>query len=268
MMKVEKERAGSAGRAALVSAICAICLLSTGSVSAEGDPISIGDTRATIEKWVETQRIISKEKRDLAVAKEILSERIELVEREIEALRGKITKAEENIAEADKKRMEMIEENEKLQETSAALESVVRSLENRTGELLKRLPAPIRKRVKPLSQQLPEDSEETKLSLSRRFQNVVGILNELNKFDREITVVSEVRTLPDGSSAQVKAMYLGIGQGYYTDQDGIVAGVGAPSDEGWIWTPANESAREISRAIAILNNEQVADFVHLPVDIR
>jgi hypothetical protein len=252
----------------LVPSICAICLLASGTIFADSDPGDIEDTRTMIEQWVETQRVISTEKRDLAMAKEMLNERIELVEHEIETLHGKIAEAEESIADADKKRMEMIEENESLRETSTALEAVVGSLEKRTVALLNRLPDPIRERVKPLSQRLPENPEETKLSLSRRFQNVVGILNELNKFDREITVVSEVRDLPDGSSAEVTAVYLGIGQGYYTGSNEKIAGVGSPSDEGWVWTPANEAATEISRAIAILKNEQVADFVQLPVDIR
>ncbi|MBN1256989.1 MAG: DUF3450 family protein [Planctomycetes bacterium] len=221
-----------------------------------------------MEKWVETRRIISKEKQDWEVGKEILNERIELVQREIDSLREKFEKAEESIAEADKKRAELNDENENLKESATSLETMVTALERQTRLLLKKLPDPICERVKPLSQRIPDKPEETKLSLSERFQNVIGILNEVNKFNREITVTSEVRTLTDGSSAEVTALYIGIGQGYYVSGNSKVAGVGSASEEGWSWTEANAAAPQIAEAIAILKNEKVAAYVKLPVEIK
>ena len=109
---------------------------------------------------------------------------------------------------------------------------------------------------------------DEKLSLSERFQNVLGILNEVNKFNREIAVTSEVRTLADGTSAEVTALYVGIGQGYYVSADGKVAGVGSAAPEGWVWTPANDAAARVAKAIAILKNEQPASFVPLPVRVE
>ena len=96
-----------------VALVWSLCLAPTAAFCEESAPI-VEDTRAALEKWVETQRVISKEKKDLALAKEMLNERIELVKREIDSLHGKISEAEESIAEADKKRAELIEENEKL----------------------------------------------------------------------------------------------------------------------------------------------------------
>jgi hypothetical protein len=234
----------------------------------EGQQENIRDTRAALEKWVETRRIISEEKRDLALAKEMLNERIELVQREIKSLREKIGEAEKSIAEADKKRSGLLADNAKLKGASGSLGQALVALEERTSGLLVRLPDPLRERVKPLSQRLPGSMEETKLSLSERFQNVIGILNEINKFNREITVTSEVRTLPDGSSAEVTALYIGIGQGYYSGQNGKIAGVGWATDDGWVWKPANEAAAPIAAAIAILKDEQVASFVRLPIKIQ
>ena len=242
--------------------------VSTIAVSADDDNAKIENTRAAIQEWVETQKIISKEKRDLEIAKEILNERIELVQREITSLQGKVSDAENSIAEADKKRTEMIDENDKLKKASESLEGVLISLENQTKSVLKRLPEPIRDRVKPLSQRLPDGSGKNKMSISERFQNVVGILNEVDKFNREIALTSEVRTLSDGSSVEVTAMYIGIGHGYYASSNGNIAGVGFASDSGWMWKEANESAADISDAIAILKNEKVAAFVKLPVEIK
>ncbi|MBC8206777.1 MAG: DUF3450 family protein [Kiritimatiellales bacterium] len=232
------------------------------------DSHGVDGVRAALEKWVETRKVISQEQRDWALGKEMLSERVELVRQEIDSLKEKIADAENSISEADKKRAGLVEANEKLKEASGALAGTVLTLEKNTQTLLARLPDPIRERVKPLSQRIPENVEETKLSLAERFQNVVGILNEVNKFSREISLTSEVRSLPDGTSAEVTAMYVGIGQAYYASADGKSAGTGTSSDGAWIWTPANDAASEIAEAIAILKNEQVAAFVQLPVEIN
>lgn len=243
---------------------CSIGILTSTTLFAD----TIEDAREAIEKWVETKRIISKEKHDLAIAKEMLNERIELVQNEIKSLRDKIKDAEDSIAEADKKRAELIEENDKLKEASSALGDTLQNLEQRTLQLMKQVPKPLQEKLKPLSQQIPENPEETELSISIRFQNVVGVLNSVNKSNLEITVVSEVRTLPDGNSAEVTTMYLGIGQAFYIGANGTIAGVGVPAEDGWKWTPANDFAQEISNAIAILNNEQVAAYVQVPVKIQ
>jgi hypothetical protein len=270
-MHLTFERHRSAFAVLLLAA--AVCLVSPGVMSANQGAVGqdedrVDQARTTLEKWVETRRIISMEKRDWALGREMLTERIELVKREIESLRERIGDAETSIAEADKKRAGLMEEVAGLKEVSAALGKIAAMLEARTKELMKRLPDPIRERVKPLSQRLPENPEETKLSLSDRFLNIVGILNEVDKFNREITVTSEVHTLRDGTTAEVAVLYVGIGQAFYTGANGKAAGVGTASAEGWIWTPVNEAAAEIARAIAILKNEEVADFVQLPFRIE
>ncbi len=235
----------------------------------EGDAgPDIEQTREMLAQWVQNERIIAKEKRDLVLAKEVLNERIALVKREIESLRGKIADARKSITEADEKRAEMMQENDKLKEASVSLVTTAGELEAQTQALLDQLPEIFQKRVKPLSQQFPKDPKNTKQSLSVRFQNILGVMNELNKVNREITVTSEVRKLTDDASAEVTVMYVGIGRAYYVSGNGEVAGVGLPSPEGWVWKPANEVAKQIQQAIAILKNEQPAAFVQLPIEIK
>lgn len=261
-------RKGIQGMAAAIVLAGLSGLMLMGAAPDDKTPQTIQDTRSALEKWVETQRIISQEKRDLALAVEMLNERIGLVQREIESLRAKITESQAGIAEMDTKKAGLMEENDKLKQASASLGDTITALEERTRQLLVRLPDPIRERVKPLSQRLPEKGVETKLSIAERFQNTVGILNEVDKFNREISLASEVRTLPDGTSVEVTAVYVGIGYGYYASANGAVAGIGTASETGWIWTPNNTVAPQVRDVIAILKNEKVASFVQLPVDIR
>ncbi|QHI70039.1 DUF3450 family protein [Tichowtungia aerotolerans] len=236
--------------------------------AAETDAGDVDSVRAALEKWVESRKVISQEQREWALGQEMLNERIELVQQEIDSLKEKISDAEKSISEADKKRDGLVEENEELKKASVVLGETIMTLEQTAVKLLGKLPDPIRERVMPLSQRIPEDVKEPKLSLAERFQNIIGVLNEVNKFSREITVTSEVRSLPDGSSAEVTVMYLGIGQAYYASADGTFSGTGTSSSDGWIWAEDNSIAADILQAIAILKNEQIASFVQLPVEVK
>ncbi len=225
-------------------------------------------TRASLEKWVETRKLISQEKRDWALGQGMLRDRIDLYQREIEAMRSRVRDAERSMTETDKARATLEEQHEKAKEASAALAQSIKDLEARTKALLPRLPDPIRERIKPLSQRLPDDPDTTELGLSSRVQNIVGILNEVNKFNREITVASEVRSLPSGVSMEVTTLYLGIGQGYYVDAAGTAAGIGTATATGWQWFPADHAAPQIAQVIAMFRNELGAAFVTVPFDVQ
>ncbi len=253
------------GRAALAASIGLLC---SAAVLPSSEQHDIDQTRSVLEKWVDTRRVLSAEQRDWALGREMLDSRVEVLQHEIESLNGRVSDVEGSIAEADKKRAELVLENDRLKQTSAVLASTVEGLETRTRALLSRAPDPIRDRVKPLSQRIPEAGAETKLSLSERYQNVVGVLNEVDKFARDITTTSEVRDLGDGTTSEVTAVYLGLGQAYYASANGQRAGVGTAGPTAWTWNSANESAPSIARVIAILKNDAVADFVPLPMRIQ
>lgn len=241
-----------------------------GLAAAAGDePASqAADTRALLEKWVETRRILSKEAQDLALAKETLGDRIDLVQREIDTLRARISEAQASLGDADKKRADLLAEAEAFTATQAALATAVTALEERVRVLLPRLPDPVRERIRPLSQRLPEPATAAAQPLGKRFESVVGILNEVDRSQRELTATSEVRELGNGTTAEVTALYVGIGQGFYAASTGGAAGVGRSSAEGWTWESTDGAQADIARAIAILKGEQLAEFVRLPVTVE
>lgn len=247
----------------------AVCFLLGGTATAQqvtGEQLE--SARATLAQWVETQQIISEEKEDWQVAKEILEQRIELVGDEIASLEEKIALARESMAEANVQQRDLSASKSDLTAGTDVLGELIVTLEERTVDLLGRLPQPIADKVEPLSERIPDDPEKTNKSLSERFQNVVGILNAVNKFNLDVTLANEIRVLPDGTKAEVQTLYLGIGQAYYVSASGGLAGVGRSSADGWEWAPANDLADDIARAIAILENEQVPGYVPLPVEIQ
>ena len=222
-------------------------------------------TRDALEKWVETRRTIGVERRDWALGKDLLDSRIDVLDRELKTLADRTKEVESTLTEADRKRDALAQEASALKDASSQLAAMAAQLETKVKGLVKRFPVPLAEKLKPLTQRLPEDSTSTTLSLAVRFQNVVGIINEANRFNREITQSSEIRKLADGSSVEVTAVYLGLAQGYYVGAGGRIAGIGRGAPEGWTWTESNDNGPAIERIVAILRNQKPAAFVPIPV---
>lgn len=224
--------------------------------------------RETLAKWVETQQIISKERRDWQVGREVLEQRIALVKGEIAAIEQRMAETKAGLGEADSKRYELVRDNQALRDATAGLAVAIGRLENKTRTLLVRLPPAIRDRVEPISQRIPGDPSVATQTLGERFQNVIGVLNEINKFDRDVTVASEILDLPGGGKSEVRTLYLGLGQAYYVNPTGTAAGLGRPASDGWKWEANNAIAPQVAEAIQILKNEKNPAFVGLPVNVQ
>jgi prefoldin subunit 5 len=243
--------------------LCAVLALAAGAVWAQEE---MELARMNLEKLLETKRLISQEKRDWQLGRELLSDRVGVLEKELETLRGKIAQTTNEAAVLDVKFAEVAAQNRRYEAASARMREAVVNLEKRLPSLLARTPDPVRERVKPLVQRLPANSEDTQMTLPERFQNVIGILNELGKANGEVTVATEVRTLADGKPTEVKTLYVGLGQAYYVSAKGD-AGIGRPSTNGWEWASDNTLAPLVTDAMQILQNKATARFVSLPVKI-
>lgn len=238
------------------------------AAAAQADPVSLAGARDTLAKWVETQQILSKERRDWQTGKEVLTQRIQLVNGEIAALETRIAETRASMGESDRKRFETLERNGALRKATGGLTESIGTFEDKTRRLVATFPEPLRAKVAPLVGRMPAPGTATPASLAERWQNVIGILNEANKFQRDVVVASEIRELPGGRRAEVQTVYLGLAQAFYVTASGDAAGVGRPGTEGWTWTDANELAPEVTRVLAILRNQSVPSFVSVPVEIR
>lgn len=252
----------------------AICLLFCGAMSGDpGDlvntapPSSLEEARLTMGKWIETQQIISKERKDWQQGKEILVSRLELVKKEMSTLEDKIKVAQSSVAEASKTRDDLLAESDQLKGVGAQLTESVTGMEGEIRRLFKTLPEPIQKKIQPLYQRIPDDSAKSRVSAAERFQNVLGILNELNNANNDITVSYEVHNLADGKPSEVKAIYVGLAQAYYVSASGE-AGIGRPTAEGWKWEPSKAVASDVLMALEILQGKQTPAFVPLPVKLQ
>ena len=253
-------------------ALCAAALLlpsapaRTAAAQASDDPVA--SARNTVEQWVEVRRLISVEQQQWLLGRELLEDRIKLVRREIEAVRARIGEASAGIAEAETRRDALVLENEEAKTATQSLARMIPDLEASTLELIQRFPDPLQSRIEPLAQRVPTGDAPVRASLAERYQNIVGMLNEANRFNRELSIVSEVRELPTGGTAEVTTLYLGIGWAWFVGANGRVAAMGKPSADGWIWQSIDPATADVARAIAMYRGEEVAGFVTLPVQMQ
>jgi hypothetical protein len=228
---------------------------------------SLESTRAIVARWVETQGVISRETKDWAQAREMLTARIDMLTKEIATAEEKLGEAGDQRREAVKTRGEIESEAAGLKAITEHLGGQVQDLESRVRGLVRFVPESMQEKLSPLMQRIPENPASAKVSVAERFQNVLGILNELNRIQSEISVVTEIRPLSDGKPSEVKTVYVGLAQAYYVSARGE-AGTGKPGEAGWTWTADDRLARDVNEVLEILQNKSSPRFVPLPVEVK
>lgn len=229
---------------------------------------SLDDTRSTLEKWVETRQLISKTRGDWQSDKEMLEQTIALLNRELKSVAEKTASLGTNNVQVEKERSEAEASLKASNESLNRAREFAEGFEGRLRKFVPRLPAPLQETLKPMLNRLPKDSTETKMVPTERVQVIVGILNELDKFNNAVSVFSEKRKNAKGEEVAVETIYVGLGAAYFVNDAGDFAGIGAPGANGWEWTNTPELAASVREAIQIYRNDKPARFVALPATIR
>jgi hypothetical protein len=235
--------------------------------STPGSAERLESTRSTVSKWIASQDLIFRETKEWREGKALLEARIDALQAEIDVAEAKLGDAERILAERRARRAETSAAERKLADGSTHLEQAVAVLETDVRRLHGLLPPVVQDKVALLYARIPEDPATATVSVSERFQNVVGILNEMHKANAEISLVTEIRALADGRPSEVKTVYVGLGQAYFLSAGGE-SGVGRPTAGGWEWRAANELAQSVSEVIEILENKGKPKFVALPVTLQ
>jgi hypothetical protein len=105
----------------------------------------------------------------------------------------------------------------------------------------------------------------TPLAAGDRMRLVTTILNRCAQFNQTVTCGEEVLTLESGAAPKLyPVIYWGLAQGYALDPAARRAWVGAPTPQGWNWTPRPDAAEPVRQLIAIYQGKSDPDFVGLP----
>ncbi|MDA7916445.1 DUF3450 domain-containing protein [Verrucomicrobia bacterium] len=222
---------------------------------------TVSEKRTVLKEWIGVEKTLhearvawTEEEAALRRHKTFLIKELELVEDEIS--KTKITSSDAQLEG------ESIEHDTMVQDAKTrAITVKADELEKRLREIVGRLPEVLIDKVMPLL-----DHAEG-AGLGRRIQNYVGALNEIDKFNSQLSVVPEIIALDDART-QVTVLYLGLGRAYYLDRGNGRAGSGAPIGDKWEWTANNALAPSVSKLLQIYRNEVAAEFVVLPVEVK
>ena len=118
-----------------------LALFTRGAAAVPQDELGVLETKSALELLLETNGVISREKRDWALAKEFLEERIALRRREITSLEEGIAQDRDSIRAEEESLEGLVQQEEELSATEAALAERVTKLEERTRAFLARSPA-------------------------------------------------------------------------------------------------------------------------------
>ncbi|MDP0495976.1 MAG: DUF3450 family protein [Verrucomicrobiota bacterium JB024] len=248
--------------------ITTLCLAAAPLFGQEDSPVKA--TKSKLDKWVETQQLISEEKNDWTAEQASLADTKELLQKQLEALNEKINELEDTATQADSERNDLLLERAAYMRANKSLADVVTGLEQRLVAQTAYYPQPLLDIVEPLLVRIPENPEETDASLGQRVQNIVGILSQAQKFNNSITFIGETQAVA-GSDKQVQVwtFYWGLGAAFYVDELGQVGGIGVPTKDGWVFTQDDSIAARVGKMRAYYENtDQDIKFVPVPVTIQ
>jgi hypothetical protein len=212
--------------------------------------------RAELSRALEIEQTIAREETDWKLGKEVLANRVAFLENQIKELDEKAKDEQGKITVADEERGKKLKEAEGLTAADEEAKARVRAIEARVLKLLPALPAPLAEKIGPLAERLPKPEmkdEEIRLSVSVRYANVLGILNEVNKFHGDVFTGPERRKISTGAEAEVETLYFGIAAACYagSGETAKEAGIGKSSPQGWEWEAKPADAANIAKVIKI-----------------
>ncbi len=229
----------------------------------------ISSYRSKMEKWVETRQILSQERSEWEVEREMLKATQRLLREQKEALAEEIQELEQGATAADDERRELLLARAELQRSSQVLADEIRAMEVGILELAEQFPPPLQEKLEPLLVQIPEDPDKTRLKIGQRLMNVLGVLAQAEKFNGTASFVGETRPLEDGRKVSVRTLYWGLAQAFFVDTQGETAGVGSPAKGGWVFRNDPDLADDAKLLLDIYEgNVDTIEFVGMPVEIQ
>ena len=226
------------------------------------------ETRSTLERWVETRSLISKTRSDWQSDKEMLEQSIQLLERELKGVEDQMAKLNTNSTQADKEKLQTEEALKASNDSLDQTRQFATAFEAKITKLLPQLPVPLQETLKPLVNRIPADPATTKTMATERIQVIVGMLNEVDKFNNAVSIFSEKRKTEKGEEIACETVYVGLGAAYFVNDSGDFAGTGTPGTNGWTWATKSEIGPTVKEVVRIYRNEHPARFVALPATIR
>lgn len=234
-------------------------------------PAPAEELRASVREWVETMRKIQEEENSWTRDKEVLQGYREGLEKEIEDLKEEIERAKTRREGGDKQSLDKLTERDLYARAHDELVRQIRILEEGLAARLPLFPPPLREQAKvalaieTLQGGLQLPPEKRSQDASKRLYNATELLAEVEKFQQQVHVHTELRKDPQGREFKMQMVYFGLAMAYGVNEDGSFAVTGRPGASGWEFQERKELAAGIQELVESASDEKHASFNKLPL---
>ena len=205
--------------------------------------------RETITQWVEAEKTISLERSTFETQREQLGLRTTLVQLEIKNQREVLVDVQQKRAELAEQKRELEKENRSDIQEQKAFAVNLQQLEQHLLHLKPKLPPHLNTLLAPRYVRLQSTSDKDMVTnFRRRLQLSMEILTEIDGFSQKTHLLTETINLGAGPQ-DVRVLYVGCARAFYMTSSGKEAGVGMPSEEGWVWMAGPEEKNAIVQAM-------------------
>jgi hypothetical protein len=246
-------------------------VFATSSLLAKEPPAAAEELRSSVREWIETMQKIQQEEDNWEKDREVLNGYKEGLEKEIEDLREQISRAKTRKDGGDTQSLDKLAERDRYAAAQEELARQLATLEEGLSAKLPLFPEPLRQNPKVAqgiealakSIQLPADKKNE--DLSKRLFNAVELLADIEKFQQNVHLHSELRKDSQGREFKMQVVYFGLAMAYGVNEDGSFAVVGRPAADGWKFTERNDLAPQIQALVASASSEKSDTFSQLPL---
>lgn len=241
-----------------------VMLCSMLSVNAEEQKKTVRSFRDLVAEWVELRKQTAREKADWKEEQAALTRESKLLSRERGELEKKKQVQKEKNREKKSEYAKQADELEKHEQKLQAFETLVSDAEVRLKKWKNRIPASVSgDSLKRLFDKL---ENSTDIPLSGRLQNVFSICTEISHLQHSVHVTREVIET-DKEEREYDVIYLGMCTAFCVSDNGEMAGIGSPDEQGWSWKWDSSIAARVRSAIECFRQEKKADFITVPLKI-
>ena len=159
--------------------------------AATGAAAGLQTTRDTLDKWVETRQLISKEKNDWLLEESILNDTRSLLKNELHRLKEAISELEASATAADQDREKLAQEKSDLSAASEVIAGNLAQLERQLKQIIQTLPEPLLKKSSlwcaacPTTVRCPDIDRRTRAKHRRHSQSGRQVQHDPNHHQRE-----------------------------------------------------------------------------------
>jgi len=237
----------------------------------EAAPVPAEELRSSVREWVETMRKIQEEENAWTKDKDVLDGYREGLEKEIEDLKEEIERAKTRRDGGDKQSLDKLTERDTYAAAQDELARQLRVLEEGIAAKLPLLPAPLRELPKVAlaietlqgGLRLPPDKQTQ--DISKRLFNATELLAEVEKFQQQAHIHTELRKDSEGREFKMQIVYFGLAMAYGVNEDGTFAVTGRPGADGWEFQERTDLAPRIQELVKSAGDEKDASFTKLPL---